>query len=241
MCDTPETSMKEKCVWHVVPFHRHNRTVHLCKYLFKPFTFMSAKQGGNPEQTTLKKTCRCACHLPSRCGWMPVYRLHIFSLCVLELIHWQVQILTVNVFCANLGSNLLWSQLNKPAPFLTLRYDDAACGYSGFADEVQPCTFTFPLQYALGLSWLYLKPPPKGQHAFILNFQGSRSAFPIVPMEALSWVESIALEILEKKIYRSITQVEKVMFTCSMNHLMCRFNCSGRPVGMLKTQFEGKI
>lgn len=52
-------------------------------------------------------------------------------------------------------------------------------------------------------------------------------------------MEWITLEILAI-IYRSITQEEKVMFICSMNHLMCRFNCTGRPVGTLRHSLRAR-
>lgn len=53
--------------------------------------------------------------------------------------------------------------------------------------------------------------------------------FANVSQEGLTWEEWITPEILAKT-YRNITKVEKVMIIYSMNHRMCRFNCTGRTV-----------
>lgn len=45
-------------------------------------------------------------------------------------------------------------------------------------------------------------------------------------------MERTAAEILTVR-FRNITQEEKVMFMCGVNHLMALFNCTGRPAGML--------
>lgn len=58
--------------------------------------------------------------------------------------------------------------------------------------------------------------------------------------EGLTWVEWIRRENLAVT-GGGITQVEKVMFICTVNHLMCQFNCTGRPVGILRHSLEGKI
>lgn len=63
--------------------------------------------------------------------------------------------------------------------------------------------------------------------------------FANVTKEGLTWVEWITLEILAV-IYRSITQVEKVVFICSMNHLICQFNCTGRLVGTLRHSLRAR-
>lgn len=73
---------------------------------------------------------------------------------------------------------------------------------------------------------------PRGVRLYI-NFKLSRNTFANVTKEGLTWVEWITREIMAV-IYRSITEAEKVMFICSMNHLMCRFNCTGGPVGILR-------
>lgn len=59
-------------------------------------------------------------------------------------------------------------------------------------------------------------------------------------MKGLTWAEWIRPVIPAVK-GGSITQVEKVMFICSVNHLLCQFDCTGRPVGILKHSLEGRI
>lgn len=74
---------------------------------------------------------------------------------------------------------------------------------------------------------------------FSIHFQLSPNTFVIVTKEGLTWVEWITPGILAV-IFCRITEVEKVMFICSMNHLVCLFNCTGRSVGILRYSLRAR-
>jgi len=65
------------------------------------------------------------------------------------------------------------------------------------------------------------------------------NTFAVKTKEAWIWVEWIPLKILAIE-YRSVTQVEKVMFMCSIHHMMCFFNCIGRTVGILRYSLRAR-
>ena len=219
---------KEICEKNVVNFYSQNACTcpiisyqHYQHYQFLIYTFTTVEGGENIDMhigSYLRKS--------SHAEWMPDYCLHenlsMHSSCepvVGNCIIFPVNVLDISFFLPAVND----ASKAKLRYYITAwDYDDTAAlliVLNNLKDEIYPYKLAFlPTRMCITVIYsdvfcyfLHMKARfPRGM-SFNIHFQLSPNTFAMVTKEGLTWVEWIAPAILAV-MFRSITQVEKVMF-----------------------------